>query len=280
MWFYVDVRRCICLFLLLLLRPEPAAGKAANRPQDVALIFSEAGGKESALTQSVLVVDDESSVLNLIEGCLSSEGYRVVTALSLNVAYQRLAEEEFKIVIVDIGLPDGDGLDLVHKVRASSSSGIIVVSGRGQVADRVVGLEVGADDYIVKPFHVRDLLARVRAVGRRLSELTAAAGHQQRPTRRFCGFEINAETRQLRLVEGKEISLTTREFDVLWTLVENAPAVLTREAIVHAAFGPGHAVGGRPVDGLIARLREKLFPDGSGHLKIRTVQSRGYQLTC
>jgi DNA-binding response OmpR family regulator len=198
--------------------------------------------------------------------------------LSLCTAQRCLAEEQIDIVIVDIGLSDGNGLDLVKQVRSTGSSGIIVLSGRGEVADRVLGLEFGADDYIVKPFHSRDLLARVRALERRLPARTS--GTKNDATREFCGYVIDPTRRRLAAIDGDDVQLTTREFDVLWVLVASAPSVVTREAIVDAAFGAGHSVGGRPVDGLICRLREKLFPDGSGHLWIKTVRGRGYQLSC
>jgi DNA-binding response OmpR family regulator len=223
------------------------------------------------------VVEDEVEILNLIEVFLGKEGYRVVKANSKRAADIALSKEEFEIVVIDIGLPDGDGLELVKKVRTSAESGIIVISGRGELADRVLGLELGADDYIVKPFHVRDIVARVRAVGRRIS---AQQARQRISPRHFCGYEIDKTARVLKQPEGTELSLTAREFDVLWALVESSPRVLTRESIVEAAFGRGYAFAGRPVDGLISRLREKLFPDGSGHLRIRTVRGRGYQLVC
>ena len=230
------------------------------------------------MDKSILVVEDEQEILDLIEGRLTTEGFRVVRARSFGVASRKLAEEPFDIVILDVGLPDGSGLDLVQKIRKTTTSGIIVVSGRGEMADRVIGLEIGADDYIVKPFHLRDLLARVRALARRLGEAAASQQITQTVTRQFCGYEIDPKSRSLKAIDGQELYLTTREFEVLWILVENAPMVLTREAILNATFGIGHEYGGRPVDVLISRLREKLFPDGSGHFRIRTVRGRGYQL--
>lgn len=229
---------------------------------------------------SVLVVDDEKAILDLVQNCLSVEGYVVATALSLKAAHRCLAEEEIDIVIVDIGLADGNGLDLVQQVRSTGSRGIIVLSGRGDLTDRVVGLEIGADDYIVKPFHFRDLLARVRALERRLLSRTTGVDSAHRSVHQFCGYEIDPATRRLALIGGGDLHLTTREFDVLWALVVNAPSIVTREAIVAAAFGPKHRVGGRPVDVLICRLREKLFPDGSGQVGIKAVRGRGYQLSC
>lgn len=232
------------------------------------------------MTTSILVVDDEQGILNLISNRLSAEGFRIVEALSLSSASQCLSSENFDIVIIDIGLPDGNGLELVKQARINSSSGIIVVSGKGDITDRVLGLEIGADDYIVKPFHLRDLVARVRSLKRRITERNVGLTSNRNTTRNFCGFQIDRLGRTVTVIDGGEIYLTDREFDVLWALVENAPLVLSREVIINTAFGVGHEVAGRPIDGLISRLREKLFPDGSGRLRIRTVRGRGYQLAC
>lgn len=228
------------------------------------------------MTISILAVDDEESILELMEGRLAAEGYRVLRASSVKMANQFVATEEFDIAIIDIGLPDGDGLELVRTIRKYKKCGIIVVSGRGEITDRVLGLEIGADDYIVKPFHFRDLLARIRAVSRRIP--TAATSPPEVSVRRFGEYEVNSLTRQVRREDGSEVLLTTREFDVLWVLAINAPQVLTREAIIQAAFGGKKTLGGRPVDVIVSRLRDKLFASESDRFRIRSVAGRGYQL--
>ncbi len=231
------------------------------------------------MTLNILAVDDEAAILELVRSSLSTEGHHVVTASSLRQARGHLDCENFDLLIVDIGLSDGNGLDLVQKVRSDFSGWIIVLTGRGDVTDRVVGLEVGADDYIVKPFHVRELRARVRAVQRRLPDRGDDAQTGGAIRRQFCSYVIDAAKRSVTTENGDELHLTTKEFDVLWALIEHRDEVVTREAIVAAAFGKGHEVGGRPVDGLVSRLREKLFPDGSGHLRIKTIHGRGYLIT-
>lgn len=229
------------------------------------------------LTISILAVDDEESILALMELRLAAEGYRVAKAISAKSANRLIATEDFDIAVIDVGLPDGDGLDLVRKLRNCSRCGIIVVSGRGEITDRILGLEVGADDYIVKPFHFHDLIARIRALMRRLPARTPTSTLED-SVRRFGEYEINSLTRQVLRDGGTEVHLTTREFDVLWFLVINAPQVLTRDAIIEAAFGGKKILAGRPVDVIISRLRDKLFSNGSDRLRIRSVAGRGYQL--
>lgn len=228
----------------------------------------------------ILVIDDEREILVLVASCLADEGYEITTSSTLAQARKTLGKEKFDLIIVDIGLSDGSGLDFVQKIRTEFFGGIIILSGRSNMVDRVVGIELGADDYIVKPFHLREFRARIRAVQRRL---TLRMTHQQATKRtifHFCGFELNIQTRSLKVIDGEEIHLTTREFDVLRVLVEHSEKVVMRETIVSAAFGDGHQFGGRPVDGLVSRLREKLFPDGSGQLRLKTIRGQGYQITC
>lgn len=230
------------------------------------------------MTISILAVDDEESILDLMEARLAAEGYRVARALSVKAANRLIATNDFDIAIIDIGLPDGDGLELVRKIRNSSRCGIIVVSGRGEMTDRILGLEIGADDYIVKPFHFRDLIARVRAVNRRLSVAVRTSIPEPDSAQRFGEYEINFLTRQVRRDDGVEIHLTSREFDVLWLLVAKSPRVLTRDSIIEAAFGGRKTLGGKPVDVIVSRLRDKLFGNGPDRQRIRTVAGRGYQL--
>lgn len=226
----------------------------------------------------VLAVDDELAVLDLIKNALSLDGHSIVTASSLVRARNCLEKGRFDLFIVDIGLTDGSGLDLVKAIRAENSGWVIILSGRADLADRVIGLELGADDYIMKPFHIRELQARVRVVQRRLEKFGEALSTKT-STQNFCDYVVDSAKRSVKKCGGSELHLTTREFDVLWVLIENKNTVLTREAILLAAFGNGHEVGGRPVDGLILRLREKLFPDGTGAQRIKTIHGRGYQVS-
>lgn len=232
------------------------------------------------MTLRILAVDDEADILELIHSSLSDEHYYIAGVSTLAKARKLLADEQFDLILVDIGLTDGSGLDFVQKIRTYFSGGIIILSGRSDMVDRVVGIELGADDYIVKPFHLRDFRARIRTVQRRLLQRDADQQPPDKNSIRFCGFEMNTLKRSVKAVDGDEMHLTTREFDVLKVLVENRDKVVTRDCIVSAAFGSRHQFGGRPVDGLVSRLREKLFPDGSGHLRLKTVRGQGYHLTC
>ena len=227
----------------------------------------------------ILAVDDEGAILDLINNSLSRDGHQVVTAPSLHRARSYLDQDSFDLFIIDIGLADGNGLDLVKMIRTETSGWIIILSGRGGITDRVVGLELGADDYMIKPFHVRELQARVRVVQRRIENRGEHSLDANNTSRIFCDYIVDSEKRSVKQTGGLELHLTTREFDVLWALLENGNNVLTRESIVRAAFGTQHEVGGRPVDGLISRLREKLFPDGTGAQRIKTVHGRGYQIS-
>lgn len=227
----------------------------------------------------ILAIDDEPAILDLIDDTVSSDGHIVIKAGSLAQAYKCLAAETVDIMIVDIGLADGSGLDLVQDIRNKFDGWIIIVSGRGDVSDRVVGIELGADDYVVKPFSIRELRARIAAVHRRLSDSDKVPHQPVAKLHSFCGYEIDPVKRTVTRSDGEDLHLTTREFDVLLVLLENRERVLKREAIVLLVFGEGHEVGGRPVDGLISRLREKLFPDGTGALRIKTIHGRGYQLS-
>ena len=227
----------------------------------------------------ILAVDDECAILELVKNSLSRDGHNVTTSSSLYRAKGYLDRDKFDLFIVDIGLTDGNGLDLVRSIRTVSSSWIIILSGRSDLTDRILGLELGADDYIMKPFHVRELQARVRVVQRRLENRREQSQKADTTSRKFCGYVVDSAKRSVTKAGGMELHLTAREFDVLWALLQNSGRVLSRESILLAAFGTRHEVGGRPVDGLIFRLREKLFPDGSGAQRIKTVHGRGYQVS-
>ena len=231
------------------------------------------------MTLRILVVDDENAILDMVRRSLSGDGHHVAVAGSLHVARACLEDGEFDLFIIDIGLSDGSGLDLVQTIRRQLPGWIIVLSGRQDVTDRVVALELGADDYIVKPFHLRELRARVQAGQRRLSPGGEPTLENGQDLRHFCAYTIDFGRRSVTQQGGGELHLTTREFDVLWALLSQNRKVVTREAIVKAAFGDQHAMGGRPVDGIISRLRDKLFPDGSGPQYIRTIHGRGYQIS-
>ncbi|MFO7298349.1 MAG: response regulator transcription factor, partial [Pseudomonadota bacterium] len=169
----------------------------------------------------ILIVDDEPKVRLLLRRCFESEGYKVTEAGGSAEALQLLSQSTFDLVTLDLNLPDGDGLAVAREIRAKLSTPIIMVTGKGDTIDRVVGLEIGADDYITKPFHLREVLARVRAVLRRSA--AAAAPAQSAPassaptvkTIKFDGWVLDPAKRELRQPCGTPRELTTSEFDLL-----------------------------------------------------------------
>jgi len=235
----------------------------------------------------VVVLDDDEAILELVATALGGEGYDVHTATS-RAAFEAVREEcDPDVFLVDVRLPDGNGRRIVSDLRGRTDAGIILVTGETDSTDRILGLELGADDYIVKPFNIRELRARVNAVYRRTAPLRrlqagaapAGADAPERPVQRFHGFSLDPMARRVIDRQGRDISLTALEFDVLATLCANANRVLSRDQIMDHVRGPGWAAYDRSIDGLVSRLRKKLCPDGSGEDIIRTVRGIGYMLS-
>ena len=223
----------------------------------------------------ILVVDDEPAIRRLIRRCLEPEGFRVVEAGSAASAKASLAEPtRYDLVTLDLTLPDGDGTDVARAIKARCDLPIIMVTGKGDVIDRVVGLEVGADDYIAKPFHVRELLARVRAVLRRAGGTGRTDGKGAPNAVIGVGdMRLDPELRELRDARGEPLALTTTEFDLLHALVEAKGRPLTRDALMDRLRGHEWSAFDRSIDNAVARLRKKLPRNA-----IRTVRGLGYQI--
>lgn len=233
------------------------------------------------LQPSVLVVDDEKDLLDLIAMSLRSGGFEIAVAGTIGEARERFAKTHFDLVIIDLRLPDGNGLTFSEELRAKSDIGIIIMTGTGDDVDRILGLELGADDYIDKPFRQRELLARARAVLRRTMQNTT--DRQESPDvvdediimlRDYC---LNKSARSLVDGTGAAVNLTTLEFDVLAVLASQKGVVHSRPEIYKSArLRAGEP--GRLVDGLISRLRKKLFSEDEARQRIQTVHGRGYML--
>ena len=192
---------------------------------------------------------------------------------------ERLAEEQPNLVILDLMLPDDDGFTPARELRASSDLAIVIVTGKADTTDKVVGLELGADDYVTKPFSDRELLARVRSVLRR-----TVAGGRDRPEPEgsaacFAGWRLDLQSYELTSPAGERTPLTPHEFELLRTLVQHGGRVLTREAILDLVAGRDWSPQDRSVDVLVAKLRKKLEPDPQGQRLIETVRNVGYKLT-
>jgi DNA-binding response OmpR family regulator len=215
---------------------------------------------------TVLLVEDEQSIGQLVRGYLEQAGHRVVWVRSGEEALAELDRHGFGIVVLDIGLPGMDGFDVCRRLRARSTVPIVMLTARDEEADRVAGLELGADDYVPKPFSPRELAARIKAVLRR------TAGFET-PARLALGeLSIDRDAHEA-LLAGRPVELTGKEFDLLAFLVEHAGIVFSREQLLDRVWGMSFAGGTRTVDVHVAQLRRKL---GRAEL-IRTVRGAGYK---
>jgi two-component system, OmpR family, response regulator len=227
----------------------------------------------------ILIVDDQKEICDMVQDYLSSEGYRVSTAHEGASMRRVMAQSVVDLVILDLMLPGEDGLTLARSLREESSVGIIILTGRGETVDRIIGLEMGADDYLPKPFHLRELLARVKSVLRRVSTRSADRAPAQRSQARFAGWHLDLSSRELFSPVGKEVRLTTGEFDLLAAFVNNANQVLTRDRLLDLARNREAGPFDRTIDVQVGRLRRKLEDDPQKPSMIKTVRGTGYIFT-
>lgn len=221
----------------------------------------------------VLVVDDDQNVLELVKLYGEREGFEVVGINDGALAMQAFDRENPDVVILDIMLPGKDGISLCRELRAVRMIPIIMLTAKGEEADRVLGLEMGADDYISKPFSPRELVARIKAVLRRTQ---TTFDNITNWNIEYTGLEIQADTRKV-LVDNKEVELTPKEFDLLYHLAVNPRRVFTREELLTAVWGYDYFGDRRTVDVHIRRLRTKL--ECLPHEYLTTVWGVGYQFT-
>jgi two-component system OmpR family response regulator len=228
----------------------------------------------------ILIVDDQREICDLVQEYLAGEGYRVSTAQDGAVMRKVMAQARVDLVILDLMLPGEDGLSLARWLREESSVGIIILTGRGEIVDRIIGLEMGADDYLPKPFHLRELLARVKSVLRRASAHgIEAQGATSRSKASFAGWNLDLSSRELYSPTGKEVRLTTGEFDLLAAFVNNANQVLTRDRLLDLARNREAGPFDRTIDVQVGRLRRKLEDDPQRPTIIKTVRGTGYIFT-
>ena len=227
----------------------------------------------------ILVVDDQREICDLVQDYLSNEGYRVSIACDGAAMRRVMAQSAVDLVILDLMLPGEDGLTLARALRDLSDVGIIILTGRGDTVDRIIGLEMGADDYLPKPFHPRELLARVKSVLRRVSGRTPENALAARSRARFAGWDLDLTSRELRSPSGEEVRLTTGEFDLLAAFVNNANQVLTRDRLLDLARNREAGPFDRTIDVQVGRLRRKLESDPQKPTLIKTVRGSGYIFT-
>ncbi|MCB1521993.1 MAG: response regulator [Hyphomicrobiaceae bacterium] len=234
-------------------------------------------------TVSILVVDDDPKVRLLLRRCFEDEGYRVSEVARGMDVVPAIERSEFDLVTLDLTLPDTDGLTVARAIRERSRVPIIMVTGKGDMIDRIIGLEIGADDYIAKPFHLREVLARVRAVLRRAAQASApvAPAAASSPPERlvaltFEGWTALIERREVRNVDGGVCNLTTAEFGLLEIFLKHPNRVLSRDQIMDLLKGHEWSPLDRSVDNLVARLRKKIETHPDAPKLVKTVRGLGY----
>ena len=231
---------------------------------------------------TILVVDDDADIRELLNEFLGDQGYKVITNNSAEALRKTLTEHVPDVVLLDVGLPGEDGLSLARYVREHFDVGIIMVSGAGETVDRIIGLEIGADDYVAKPFDPRELHARIKSVLRRYQntsrkELTGT----EEPTSSSSSFQfgngrLNIESRQLKDSNGDEIPITAMEFELLKVFAERPNRPLSRDQLLNLTQNREWDPYDRSIDIRIARLRKKIEPDPDKPVVLKTVRGLGY----
>jgi two-component system, OmpR family, response regulator len=230
-----------------------------------------------SLQPHILVVDDDPQIRELLNEYLSGNGMRVSTASSGPQAMKILSEESIDLVILDLRLADEDGMSIARDLRERLAIPVIMLTGVRDEADRVMGLELGADDYVTKPFSPRELLARIRTVLRRVQSVpSAAAGRREIRAYRFGDFELNLRTRRLKREDGTSVNLTNGELNLLAALLAAPERILTRDQLIEASRVYDNEIYDRAIDIQVLRLRRKIEPDPAQPRYIVTERGVGY----
>lgn len=228
--------------------------------------------------ERILIVDDEAPARRLLRRCLEAEGFRISEAEGADAALGRIGGG-VDLVTLDIGLGADDGFALARAIRRVSEVPIVMVTGRGDVIDRVVGLELGADDYIAKPFHAREVAARIRSVLRRAGARGAPARDTAPAALRFDGLTARLEAFELTGRDGRRLDLTAADFALLRAFLENPRRVLSRERLMDLVGGPAYTPYDRTIDNQVARLRRKIERDPPRPRLVVTIRGVGYSFT-
>ncbi|CAN7344560.1 response regulator [Phenylobacterium sp. LjRoot225] len=226
--------------------------------------------------RQILVVDDDAGLREQIAGYLREHGYVLHLAGDARAMEAVLAARSIDLIILDLMLPGEDGLSICRRVAGAGGPAIVMMSAMGDEVDRVLGLELGADDYLSKPCSPRELLARVRAVIRRLDEARSGAPGRAK-VYEFLGFMVDAHRRHVRTPSGTTVLLTAGEFALLQAFLDNPQRILSRDQLLEHAHGGEPDPAGRAVDVQISRLRRKLHAEADGEI-IRTMRGAGYML--
>lgn len=234
----------------------------------------------------IAVVDDETAITELLAHYLGTHGFRTTQLHSGRALMELMPSDPPELVLLDLGLPGEDGFAIARQLREHWRCGLVIITGRGDSVDKVVGLEVGADDYVTKPFDLRELVARIKAVLRRLEPAPPAAAAPPVPAAApvphgggslgFLGWRLDLAARRLDDPAGAEVRLTTGEFELLATLAQHAGRVLSRDFLLERTRGREAAPFDRTIDVQVGRLRRKLEANAENPQIIKSVRGAGY----
>jgi two-component system, OmpR family, response regulator len=230
-------------------------------------------------TPHILIVDDHREIRELLAKYLASNGFDVSVASGGSEMRQALRKGGIHLVVLDIMMPGEDGLSLCRSLRETSDLPVILLTAMAEEADRIVGLEFGADDYLTKPFNPRELLARIKAVLRRSGGTRRLPEGMQAKRFAFAGFEFDVNARKLMSLQGADLALGTAEFNLLQVFVRHAGEVLSRDRLLDLAAGRSAGVFDRSIDNLVTKLRKHIEIDPKNPAIIKTVWGQGYCFT-
>ena len=223
----------------------------------------------------ILVVDDDPDVRDTLERCLTDAGYRVWTHADGSGAYDTVADEGIDLAVIDLVLPDMDGLMLTRKLKEHYAVGVVILSGRGETTEKIIGLEVGADDYLAKPFEPRELLARVRSVLRRLCQ-SVPEGSTAPTVFVFENWQLDVTARTLTSPAGEPVELSSGEFYLLQAFIEHPNRVLSRDQLLDFIHTTDSPAFNRSIDVRVGRVRKKIENDPQNPQFIKTIRNGGY----
>ncbi len=226
----------------------------------------------------IAIVDDEVDITQLLANYLQGHGFRATQLHNGAALMALMPQDPPALVLLDLGLPGEDGFSIARRLREHWRCGLVIVTGRGDAVDKVVGLEVGADDYVTKPFDLRELLARIKAVLRRTAPLEPGVAVAPRSAFGFAGWRLDVAARRLTDPQNRDVALTSGEFDLLCTLAQHPGRVLSRDFLLEHTRGREGGPFDRTIDVQIGRLRKKLEADAEDPRLIKSVRGAGYIL--
>ncbi|EKT4561042.1 response regulator [Pseudomonas putida] len=232
------------------------------------------------MSTTLLVVDDDDEIRELLCDYLTDAGYNVLAAAEGEQMREQLARHKVDLVVLDLMLPGEDGLSLCRQLQATRGLAVIMLSAKGSTLDRIIGLEVGADDYLAKPFEPRELIARIKAVLRRPQRLDPPADEPAEvDAQQFAGFRLEHVKRLLTRPDGETLTLPRSDYRVLRELLDANNRVVSRDQLTRSAFGRDHLPDDRSVDMCVSRLRQQLRRAPPGAAQILTIRNEGYLLS-